>query len=149
MRTATLNQLSLACMDWLNAHTVQQRHLFIIFYRTKQYEMIFFSKPGKSQYLSMYISIMFPSIFPLLCVLFIAPNPPSLPPVCLSSLMARYQARNSADGVSLFLIGWLQASGRGLTTRYINIVAGQTAELGSWCEGEQMQKCPDSCCCKQ
>lgn len=37
------------------------------------------------------------------------------PPVCLSSLLACYQARYSADGVPLFLIGWLERRGRGLT----------------------------------
>lgn len=44
-----------------------------------------------------------------------SPLPPPPPPVCLPSLLACYQARYRADGVPLFLIGWLETGGCGLT----------------------------------
>lgn len=71
----------------------------------KKYNM-FFASPGKSLYISITLG---PAIH--------HPNPPSPPPsVCLPSLLACYQARYSADGVPLFLIGWLEMNGRGLTS---------------------------------
>lgn len=86
-----------------------------------QYNMIHASL-GKS----LYISITLESAIH-------HPNPlPPPPPVCLSSLLACYQARYGADGVPPFLIGWLETGGCGLYRSYKCIVAGTTAEPGSW-----------------
>lgn len=67
------------------------------------------ASPGKSLYISTTVgsAIHHPS----------PPSPPPPPPpVCLSSLLACYQARYSSDAVPLFLIGWLAAKGRGLAS---------------------------------
>lgn len=61
-----------------------------------------FASPGKSLYIcttTPWSAIHHPNPPP--------PPLPPLPPVCLSSLLACYQARNSSDGVPLFLIGSL------------------------------------------
>lgn len=63
------------------------------------------ASPGKS----LYISITLGSAIQH----HTTPPPPPPPPVCLPSLLACYQARYSADGVPLFLIGWLERAGRG------------------------------------
>ena len=91
------------------------------------------ASPGKSLYISITLGSAIHHHSPLLPLSSSSPSPPPpSPPVCLPSLLACYQARYSADGVPLFLIGWLERAGRGLCSPYISIVAGQTAELGSW-----------------
>ncbi len=131
MCTAALHRLRLACMDLLDLcpyrNVVAYATDWFIYsigrYWAKKHN-IPLASPGKSLYISITLGL-----------LFITPSPPPPPPpVCLPSLLACYQARYSADGVPLFLIGWLERSGRGLESHYINIVAAQTAKLGSWYE---------------
>lgn len=128
MFTATLIQLSLACLPacltaWMH---IQHRHLFLLI------EYILNKEIRNDRCKSRQVPVNFHNTGPLL--LCYSSQPPS-PPSCLSFFSAGMLPGKIQRRWRASLSDWL-AGGRWAWPHrpYINIVAGQTAELGSWCE---------------